>query len=646
MRTAAVRRGPRMPGGGRGVRDRCRWVRWILLLTGGVSLGGCHELARQADRDVARLIAERQRGALGLRGQVQICTPAVPRTPKTAYEYGPNPSVPQLPPGYEIPPTASQPAGAPNEAAPPADPPSAGPSPEGLAAVGASAAESERLSPPGSRPSAPGESAAETPLTRSERLLTLTGALAYAQQHQREYMTAKEDLYLSALALTLERHLWTPIFASNLRTVYGNFGEDSGFDQAMRFVADLSVAQRLPYGGQFTASAISTLIRDVKQSITAAEGGVVELGLNIPFLRGAGHVARETLIQLERELTYAVRTFERYRQAQLVDVAQGYFGLLVLKQAVYDAEQSYRNLAADFERARALEERGQANVLDTLRAEQAVVTAEKNVLDAREALRSAADQFKLSIGMPVDEPLGQDDIEDIETIERQIEAGVYPLLMPPAAIDDERGAIQVALSRRLDLKTLADRIDDARRGVAVSKNALLPDLNWTNTLTMDTDPQHYNVAAIGWNRAVWRSEVLLALPLERTKERNDLRRAMIGVRQAQREYLDGEESIRADVRRAVHRVRLADKSVAIEQRNVQVAERRRELARYRFEEMGDLDNRDVVEAEEEVRTASNRLNLAKRSRWTELLQFRLATETLGIDEEGRQAVDFDMPCEE
>ena len=73
--------------------------------------------------------------------------------------------------------------------------------------------------------------------------------------HRREYQTAKEDLYLSALALSLERHLWTPQFAADLRTVYGNYGEASGFDQAMRFMAELGMTQRLPYGGEFTAQA-------------------------------------------------------------------------------------------------------------------------------------------------------------------------------------------------------------------------------------------------------------------------------------------------------------------------------------------------------------------------------------------------------
>jgi outer membrane protein TolC len=384
----------------------------------------------------------------------------------------------------------------------------------------------------------------------------------------------------------------------------------------------------------------------VKQSITAAEGGAVELGLEVPFLRGAGHVAREALVQLERELTYAVRTFERFRRAQLVDVAQGYFNLLVAKQALVDAERSYQNFSDDFNRARALEDMGQAAALDTLRAEQAMLSAENSVLVTREELRSLVDQFKILIGMPVDEPLDREDLEDIESVERQIETGVYPLMMRPAAIDDEGAATGVALARRLDLRTLSDRIDDARRGVAVSKNALLPDLNWTNRITMDTDPLHYNVAAVGWNRAVWRSELLLSLPLERFKERNDLRRAMIGVRQAEREHLDAAESIRAEVRRAVHRVVLADKSVAIQRQNVVVAERRQELARYRFEEFGDISNRDKVEAENELLDAKNRLNLAKRTRWVELLQFRLATETLRIDEGGRQEVDFDMPCEE
>lgn len=565
---------------------------------------GCEQLVRQADRDVAALIRERQRQALEITSSADAGTPERWRgAGRAAYERSPRPTDQSIPDAFRRP-RAS------------ATQPSAG---------------IERDANALTRPA---EVATTGPATARTEPFTLLDALAYAQQHQREYMTAKEQLYLAALALTLERHLWTPIFASQFQTVYGNYGEARQFDQAMRFVSDWSVRQRLPYGGEVTGRAISTLIRDVKKSLTAEESSRIEAGVRIPLLRGAGHVAREDLIRLERELTYSVRVFERFRRQLLVRVAQAYFGLLERKQNVANNAARYERAIDDFRRAQALQEAGKGSLLDTQRAEQAMLSAENFLLQAAEDFRSEADQFKLLIGMPVEEPLRREDIEDIAAIERAIIAGAYPLLTVPEAVGDFDLAIGVALDRRLDLLTLRDRIDDARRGVDISRNALLPDLNWEGNVTLPTDPNRYSLTHFHTENANWRTQITLELPLERTAERNRLRRALIDVRAAQRDEQDQGERIRTEVRRVVNLLQLADKRLAIAEQQLKVAERRAEFASLQFEE-GLISNRDKVEAEQELLDAQLSLNSAKTARWGLILQFRLATETLLIDEDGR-----------
>jgi len=591
---------------------RTLWpVAALVLGTAVVSHTGCQGPVQRTDAEVTALIESRQRAALGTAAPPRLA----PRHPgpgpsRAAYAEVPRPTTSELPVGFVG--EADAPTSAPTT------------SPTSMPAWQAAGQTATRAADVGSLSSQP------------VNLFTLSDALAYAQSHRREFLTAQEDLYLAALALTLERHLWTPTFASSLRTVYGNYGEARDFDQAMRMVADLSVTQRLPLGGEFTAATLATLIRDVKKTITAEESGRVQLGLKVPLLRGAGHVARETLVQLERELTYAVRTFERFRRQQLVTVAQAYFDLVLSKQFMIDTQTSYQTFAYDYERAKALQDAGRGSPLDTMRAEQAMLSAENAVADARERFRADTDNFKLVIGMPLDQPLDSERLEGIESIERRIAAGEYPALLRPAAVADEEYAVEVALRRRLDLLTLSDRVDDARRGVSVSRNALLPDLNWSGSVTFDTDPEHYNVAAHHFERAKWLTELVLGLPLERTAERNALRRALIDVDRAERARQELTERIRAEVRRAVNRLLLAERSVEIQWKNLEVASRRSEYARYRFEYIGDISNRDKVEAETELLNARNRLNAAKTARWTALLQFRLATDTLLIDENGRQ----------
>lgn len=563
-------------------------------------------MMRQTDRDVAHMIRERQRKTLEREASADLDEQNYDVRPgRQAYKRRASPTVDAVPPDFRA---TTQPTTAPAT------------QPDGVSV------------------------AARYPLpaysgpTRRTQKFSLTDALGYAQQHRRPFQTAKERLYRAALDLTLERHLWTPILAQQLQTVYGNYGEDQQFDQAMRFVNDASVSQRLPYGGELTARMLNTLIRDVKKTLTAEESGRIEVGLRVPLLREAGMVAQETLIQLERELTYSVRAFERFRREQVAEIAQNYFDLLRAKQDIVDTEFRYRNAVEDFERAKALEETGRGTILDTQRAEQAMLSAENTLEVARESFRNQADEFKLFIGMPIEEPLAAEDLEDIASIEAQVRSGAYPLLAVPVAIRSVERATQVALERRLDLLTLHDRVDDARRGVAISRNALLPRLDWQGSVNFYTDPNAYSTMQFEFEHSDWFTQITLEVPWERTRERNEMRARLIDVRAAQRAELDQAERIRVDVRRNVNLLRLADISVDIQERAVQVAERQAEYASLQFEE-GLISNRDKLEAEDDLLRARAALSLAKTSRWNQLLQFRLVTETLRVDDDGVQHPD-------
>ena len=567
-----------------------------------VALGGCSHLARSTDRDVAATIAARQRQALRYEANAELGDPLADDPQPTADSYAPRPTpvAHETPPGFE-PPTP--------------------------AAPGAQAAESlvnldfdSSLTDPIERP--------------RDELFTLTDALAYAQQHRRAYQSAKEDLYLSALALLLERHLWTPQLAAEFKSVYGNYGQIQDFDQAMRFVADLSVSQRLPYGGEFTASMVSTLVRDIKRGITASEGSDLALGLNIPLLRDAGHVAREDLLQLERSLTYAVRTFERFRRQQLVLVARQYFSLLVAKQDIVNAANSLNRGHENLQRAEDLYEAGNIDVLQVRRAQSQLLDRQNALARALEDFRAAADQFKIAIGMPVSQPLERDDLETIASIEQAIMEGKYALMRIPSAASDETHALDVALRYRLDFLNATDQIEDAKRGMAIAKNKLLPRLDWTSSLVFDTNPNHYRVTGFEHERATWRSELVLSMD-DRFRERNSYRSSLIDVHRARREHTEESERIRAEVLSAINQIALQRQLVSIQRRVLDVARERTDYANRMFN-LGRAGNRDVVEAEDAVLAAQNALDRAKTARWNALLNFRLATGTLIIDENGFQ----------
>lgn len=449
-------------------------------------------------------------------------------------------------------------------------------------------------------------------------------SLAYAMRHAREFQNAKEDLYLAALDLTLERHLWTPQFVASISTEFADYGQVRDFDRAMSAVSNVAVTQRLPFGGEVAARVVNSLMRDLGVHTTSGESGNFILEANLPLLRGAGKVAYESRYQAERDLIYAVRDFEQFRRNFLVRVASDYFGLQGLKAGVRNAELSYESRKADYEKADTIQRLGQSQtVFDAPRALSSFRSAESSLASAKEQYASALDRFKIFIGMPVDAPLdvySQDDDRESEALEN---------LMPKLS---EAEMIELALKYRLDRLNQLDAVDDAKRGIVVAKNRILPDLTIGGSAALDTDSTHLSSVEYNTERTTWRGQVTLETD-DRKSERNAYRASLIALRRAERQYDQSQDEVRADVRRAFRRIELQNDLRKIQELSVQENELRSAAAKAQFD-LGKATNQDRVDAENDLLDARNQLAAALAQYRISILEFRRDTGTLRVNDDG------------
>lgn len=459
------------------------------------------------------------------------------------------------------------------------------------------------------------------------RVFNLRDALAFAMRNAREYQDAKEDLYLAGLDLTLERHLWTPQFVAAVQADFANYGQIRDFDRAMSVTSEVAMTQRLPYGGQVAARVINRLMRDLGVHTTSGESGNVILEADIPLLRGAGKVAYESRYREERELIYAVRTFERFRREFLTLIAAEYFNLQQLRAAIYNTFKSYESRRRDWERADFVNRMGQSkSIFEAPRARASYRQSEAALVSAKERYQSAIDRFKIRMGMPVGELL------DVTELEADQDAAALDDLLPDVELDD---AERVALKYRLDLLNVADAVDDSRRGVVIAKNAILPNLNASGSLTLDSEPGHLSSTHYDYTRMTWRGSVRAELN-DRYAERNAYRASLVALRKAERDYELAQDNVRADVRRAVRRIAQQANLRAIQEQNVEENELRVAAARAQ-EALGKINNRDVVEAENDVLAARNDLAAAIAAYRVAVLEFRRDTGTLRVDDDGQWA---------
>jgi len=443
--------------------------------------------------------------------------------------------------------------------------------------------------------------------------------LVYAIANSRDYRSQREQLFIESLNLLRERHLWGPRFFNTLSTTLSGTPSSGDFDQALDVVNSFRATQRLYYGGEISATALvnfTTLVQEAATTTPDTQSASLTLSASIPLLRGAGWVAREDLIQSERDLIYAARTFERFRRTFLLDVATRYFDLL-RQQATIDNQlrqlESFTWLA---DRIEALAEAGRQPTFEVQRAQQQVLFAENNLLNARETYQRQLDSFKLLIGMPIDEVLNVARID---------------LMIPePVLATDE--SVKTALRNRLDLQTIRDRIDDAQRAVKVAKNDLQGDLNLDMDLTLNTDAGKDKAGVdVELSDSTYSIGLTYDAPLDRKTELIAYRTSLISLEQAHRNHQEQRDAIVQSVRSSIRQIQQSRFTLELQERNIAMSEKRLRGVVLRLRSLGP---RDFIEAENDLLEAQNRVDSAVRDLRVSILQYLVDTGQMRVTPEG------------
>lgn len=449
-------------------------------------------------------------------------------------------------------------------------------------------------------------------------MLDLTAVFRLAQESAREYLTAEEEYVLAAVRLLIERHLWSPRFFNDTSAQIGADGDGGSFDTALSIVNELRATQRLPYGGSVEASWVARATQQLRDEVSDQYQQSSELVLsgNIPLLRGAGRVAREDLIQAERDLVYAARTFERFRRSFLVSIAADYFDLLNLRAQIVNQERQLQSLQTVETRTQELVDAGRESAFRTKIVSNQVLNARANQASLRERYVLALDRFKVRLGLDVNTPIAVAELE-------------FALPDPSFELD---AVAQTALEYRLDLQTRWDRLQDSKRGVANARNAVLPDLDLTGRVALPTDPTE-GAAGVAFDPDYtdWNVGVSFGLPLDREIERLRVRQSTINFERAKRDYERRRDDIVVEARSAARSVELARFRLQLAELQVEINESRLQEQQLKADE---VDPQTIVDTENELLDSQNARDQAETDLRNAILDYLLETGQLRVTPEG------------
>src|SRR5262245_35818443 len=243
--------------------------------------------------------------------------------------------------------------------------------------------------------------------------IDLASSLKTAFTSSREFLDQQENLYLNGLGLSLTRYDFGPILDA---TIAGLWQDDKHSQSETSVKGLLGVTQILPQGGTFGLA--GTLGGSAIGGVAApgiddpAYDSSALFSLEQPLLRGFGYeVSHEALTQGERDLVYAVRDFELFREDFCISIADDYFALVSRRQQIAVLEQTYKDSIFDQHKAEAMRLVDRNEDKDVFLARRRVVDIENQLLGEQADYLEAVDRFKVRLGLPADAPVVIDENE-------------------------------------------------------------------------------------------------------------------------------------------------------------------------------------------------------------------------------------------
>ncbi|MFW6189771.1 MAG: TolC family protein [Planctomycetota bacterium] len=458
------------------------------------------------------------------------------------------------------------------------------------------------------------------------RMLDLQRALEVAALNSREYQSQKEDVYLEALALTLERYRFDPQFFGTLTGNYDN--TDSGDTEQVSGDSGFGFTKLFKTGALLSVN----LATEVSQFLTGdprkSERSILNLSITQPLLQGSGIAVTEPLTQAERDAIYQIRNFVRFRRQFFVRVLSDYYNVLESLQVLRNEQTNSENLQFTLERARARSEAGQLPPFQVEQTRQDVLLAADRVERARQRYEGSLDDFKITLGLPTEARVALDP-DDLDRLRR---AGVQTIEFK---LED---ASDLALKHRLDLLTANDRVYDAERKVEVAENDLLPGLDLSASLEADTEGN--SPADFMGERIDTGVGFELDLPLDKRRERNNFRRRLIDLDRRQRDLCETRDRVLLSVRDSWRQYQRAQSTVEIQRMRVSVAQQRVENTQMLLEADRAI-TRDVLEAQEDLLSARNDLAATLVDLRVARLALARDMEILVVTETGQMEENFD-----
>lgn len=459
-------------------------------------------------------------------------------------------------------------------------------------------------------------------------LLTLDQAIALALERNVTIAVERYQRSLAILGILQGRSIYDLQLGSSLSTQSEVMPPRSTLQAAdilMRDteVANLSLAQLVPSGGNLQLDFNNTLLESSDQAVNPNPQFEIDLDLTLtqPLLRNRGRAVTErNLIVARTDAAISLEDFQTRVEDILQQVIDGYWNLVEAREQLAVAEESLE-LAEDLDRMNRVQVKvGTLAALEVIQSEAGVAARKEGIITLRAQVGDAADVLRGLVNLEATEAW------DVE---------IVPVSSPEASTEfevDVEEAIRTAFLRRPDMRRRRLQNETLELDARVARNRKLPRLDLSATygynaldgdrlVTDDNGDAVFDDGGVpvrtpgGYGGALdqiaagdfegWAIGLQVGFPIQNRDARARSAQAALAAGQGALLLRELELAVRAQVRSAVRALEAAAQRVETAEVSSRLAKRSLEAEQKRYEN-GLSTSFEVLQFQEDLSEARSR----------------------------------------
>jgi len=324
-------------------------------------------------------------------------------------------------------------------------------------------------------------------------------AMQVAVMNSRDYQTQVEQVYLTALSLTLARFAFFPQGLGNQTTQFRHAGSGVTNSNQLQLFTQEAVNWSFYSGAQLLVNFANSMIFEYNgKGFQTVNSGLL-VSLTQPLLRGAfARNVTQPLSLGERATLYTVRNFAHFRRQFYVATVSGYLELLAQVQQVRNLQSQVDALKRNLDEYNALVRAGLIDSLQRDNIAQSYQTARLGLLGQEASFQTSLDAYRVDqLGMPADFPIKVDEallrrfelndpkLDDLRSANDKLYLSLLQYDAPPAKpvmadtarslLDEFRQLVEVAGSVEGELARWRGRLEAGKGRIGAGSGPLEQD---------------------------------------------------------------------------------------------------------------------------------------------------------------------------